>query len=428
MELTVIPLSPLIALIAGVLILVMPRLLNYIVAIYLIVVGLLGLFPHIRRLTQRRPQFDAKALRPRRPQGCVPKTLRDGLAQVALLLAIGLFSQDAAAADGLSLSSLVDRDEPSAAAAADGMRDYIAMINARDGGVNGICRRLSGMRQRRFPEKPVQCLRRRQGVRHRRRGMVATTALALLPASGRDGIPLLAPAGGPAMVADGRYFPWAFAMPATGLDAAQAILDAIAGKPAALNGKTIALLRIDAPESADALAFFQGRSTPLGFRLLDLPVPRKELQTQAAAWTEIGSAKPDYVGDRRPGRHERGSAWRGRKGPFPDEPRDRHVRGRRARPSLPRSATPQRDTGCCRGTCLPLRPRCSPTSPLRLPAPAVVPTRAPRAAAAPQSGPRFSISAASSSERSPSKRCGLRSRISTGAISTRPSSAGRWST
>ena len=37
-------LSPLIALIAGILILVMPRLLNYIVAIYLIVMGLIGLF------------------------------------------------------------------------------------------------------------------------------------------------------------------------------------------------------------------------------------------------------------------------------------------------------------------------------------------------------------------------------------------------
>jgi threonine/homoserine efflux transporter RhtA len=36
-------LQPIIALIAGILILVMPRLLNYIVAIYLIVVGILGL-------------------------------------------------------------------------------------------------------------------------------------------------------------------------------------------------------------------------------------------------------------------------------------------------------------------------------------------------------------------------------------------------
>lgn len=36
--------APIIALIAGVLILLVPRLLNYIVAIYLIVTGLLGLF------------------------------------------------------------------------------------------------------------------------------------------------------------------------------------------------------------------------------------------------------------------------------------------------------------------------------------------------------------------------------------------------
>jgi len=36
--------APIIALIAGILILLVPRLLNYIVAIYLIVTGLLGLF------------------------------------------------------------------------------------------------------------------------------------------------------------------------------------------------------------------------------------------------------------------------------------------------------------------------------------------------------------------------------------------------
>ncbi|AWI75910.1 hypothetical protein CEW83_12355 [Parazoarcus communis] len=36
-------LAPLVSLIAGVLILVVPRLLNYIVAVYLIVIGLIGL-------------------------------------------------------------------------------------------------------------------------------------------------------------------------------------------------------------------------------------------------------------------------------------------------------------------------------------------------------------------------------------------------
>jgi hypothetical protein len=36
-------LQPIIALIAGILILIMPRLLNFIVAIYLIIIGLLGI-------------------------------------------------------------------------------------------------------------------------------------------------------------------------------------------------------------------------------------------------------------------------------------------------------------------------------------------------------------------------------------------------
>jgi len=38
--------NPLVALIAGILILIMPRMLNYVVAIYLIVIGLLGLASH----------------------------------------------------------------------------------------------------------------------------------------------------------------------------------------------------------------------------------------------------------------------------------------------------------------------------------------------------------------------------------------------
>lgn len=39
--------QPILALIAGILILFIPRLLNYVVAIYLILIGLAGLFPHL---------------------------------------------------------------------------------------------------------------------------------------------------------------------------------------------------------------------------------------------------------------------------------------------------------------------------------------------------------------------------------------------
>ena len=41
-------LAPLVSLAAGILVLIVPRLLNYIVAVYLIVAGILGLFGDIR--------------------------------------------------------------------------------------------------------------------------------------------------------------------------------------------------------------------------------------------------------------------------------------------------------------------------------------------------------------------------------------------
>ncbi|CAH1655620.1 conserved hypothetical protein [Hyphomicrobiales bacterium] len=44
MSLNLIVIQPLVALIAGILILIMPRLLNFIVALYLIFIGVVGLF------------------------------------------------------------------------------------------------------------------------------------------------------------------------------------------------------------------------------------------------------------------------------------------------------------------------------------------------------------------------------------------------
>ena len=41
------PLQPIVALIAGILILIVPRILNFVVAIYLILIGIMGLWPHL---------------------------------------------------------------------------------------------------------------------------------------------------------------------------------------------------------------------------------------------------------------------------------------------------------------------------------------------------------------------------------------------
>ena len=47
MNANIIMIQPLVALLFGILILILPRLLNYLIAIYLILIGLVGLFPHL---------------------------------------------------------------------------------------------------------------------------------------------------------------------------------------------------------------------------------------------------------------------------------------------------------------------------------------------------------------------------------------------
>ncbi len=46
LDIDIVSIQPLIALVFGILILILPRILNYLVAIYLILIGLTGLWPH----------------------------------------------------------------------------------------------------------------------------------------------------------------------------------------------------------------------------------------------------------------------------------------------------------------------------------------------------------------------------------------------
>jgi len=45
--LSMVVIQPLLALVVGILILILPRLLNYLIAVYLIFIGLVGLFPNL---------------------------------------------------------------------------------------------------------------------------------------------------------------------------------------------------------------------------------------------------------------------------------------------------------------------------------------------------------------------------------------------
>jgi hypothetical protein len=47
MYVSVVMIMPLVAILFGILILILPRALNYLIAIYLVLIGLAGLFPHL---------------------------------------------------------------------------------------------------------------------------------------------------------------------------------------------------------------------------------------------------------------------------------------------------------------------------------------------------------------------------------------------
>ena len=101
------------------------------------------------------------------------------------------------------------------------------MINARDGGVNGIPLAYEECDAGVAAQEDAGCYDKARASAIVVVPWSAAAALDVLPTASRDGIALLAPGGAPAMVADGRYFPWVFAVPAAQLDGAQAVLEAI---------------------------------------------------------------------------------------------------------------------------------------------------------------------------------------------------------
>ena len=66
--------GPIVALIAGILILIMPRLLNYIIALYLIIIGVIGLFGEPR--VGARVGADASDMPPAAVQRASPSDMK----------------------------------------------------------------------------------------------------------------------------------------------------------------------------------------------------------------------------------------------------------------------------------------------------------------------------------------------------------------
>jgi branched-chain amino acid transport system substrate-binding protein len=184
---------------------------------------------------------------------------------------------------------------------ADGVADYINMINARDGGINGVKITFEECETGYATDRGVECYERLKG--HAPTGASYFSPLstgitfALTEKAPGDKIPLLTMGYGRADSRDGEVFTWNFPLMGTYWTAANVAIQHIAkewGGFDKLKGKKIALLYHDSPYGKEPIAALEIMSKKYGFEFLQIPVPAPGSE-QKSQWLQIRQAKPDYV-------------------------------------------------------------------------------------------------------------------------------------
>ncbi len=217
----------------------------------------------------------------------------------ALALSGALAAPLALAEDVVNLPNLSYRTGPFAATGIplmNGQRDYMMMLNARDGGVNGVKLGYQECETGYNTEKGVECYEKTKATGIVTQPWSTGITLQVLPKSNVDKIPVLAPGYGFSPMSDGKTFQWAFNPPSSYWDGASMILKSISGDNLdSLKGKKIVLLHLDHPYGKEPIPLFDALAKKHGFTFLPIPVGLKEMQNQSAQWLQIRRERPDFV-------------------------------------------------------------------------------------------------------------------------------------
>jgi branched-chain amino acid transport system substrate-binding protein len=229
-----------------------------------------------------------------------------GLKHLALGLAVvtaaPIAITTAPAASGIFIPLFTYRTGPFAGSGipiANGMADYFAMLNARDGGIGGEPLLVEECETGYDTKKGVQCY---DSVKDRHPVVInpysTGITLQLIPKAAVDKIPLLSMAYGLSASADGQEFPWIFNPPDTYWDGASAFIRHAAnveGGFGKLKGKTIGLVYLDAPYGKEPIPLLQALAKDYGFSLKLYPVPATEMQNQSSLWLDVRRDRPDWI-------------------------------------------------------------------------------------------------------------------------------------
>ncbi|HEV7578353.1 MAG TPA: ABC transporter substrate-binding protein [Caldimonas sp.] len=182
---------------------------------------------------------------------------------------------------------------------ANGKQDYLKMINARDGGVNGVKLTFEECEYGYATDRGVECyerLKSRPGVALFEPQSTGVT-FALTDKAPGDKIPLLTVGYGLSAAQDGFAFKWNFPIMGSYWTGADIILQSIAKKEGGfdkLKGKKITLVYHDSPFGKEPIPLLQERAKLNGFELQLIPVAAPGAE-QKAAWLQVRQSKPDFV-------------------------------------------------------------------------------------------------------------------------------------
>lgn len=181
---------------------------------------------------------------------------------------------------------------------ANGKQDYIKMINARDGGINGVKISFEECETGYATDKGVECYERLKGKGATLIDPQATgITFALTEKVPTDKIPLITLGYGRSEAADGLAFKWNFPLMGSYWTAADVLIQHIAKKDGGydkLKGKKIALVYHDSPFGKEPIPLLTERSKMHGFELQLIPVTAPGVE-QKAAWLQVRQSRPDYV-------------------------------------------------------------------------------------------------------------------------------------
>ena len=182
---------------------------------------------------------------------------------------------------------------------ANGMRDYLTMLNERDGGIGGVRIAIEECETGYTAEKGVECYEGTKGKGALIYNPYSTAiTLQLIPKAGVDKIPVLSMAYGLSAAAIGETFPWVFNPPDTYWDGASAIIKYIAEQEGGLDnlkGKKIGFIFLDAGYGREPIPLLEQFKEKYGFELFLYPVPGKEMQNQSSIWLNVQRDNPDYM-------------------------------------------------------------------------------------------------------------------------------------